>query len=180
MRLEHGRLVDDGPSHDVLDRYAGGGAGTGASWEGAPARIHALTLDPPRITSGEGFRVHLELEVLRAVEGLHVEFETRPRMPGIELAAGASARALHSELALEVGDRPGRWSLVAEVDALPTSAGAYECEVSLLERADAAPLGVTRARLDVLGPREAHPMVVLDARWTTEHHEGPVEERPGG
>jgi ABC-type polysaccharide/polyol phosphate transport system ATPase subunit len=171
LHLERGRLVDDGPADQVLDRYGGVGAATGRSWTGGPAVIRSVSVEPPRIRPGDGFALLTEVEVHRQVDRLELSFYTKARIHGVtpDEDPGAAAQGVNATLHLTPEQcRPGRYSIRADVDRFPGSGGRYECVVSLVDRPDAAALGVATAPYEVLGPRERHAMLVLDADITLE------------
>jgi ABC-type polysaccharide/polyol phosphate transport system ATPase subunit len=174
LHLEQGRVVDDGPVHQVLDRYGGAGASTGQTWAGGPADIRSVALEPPVIAAGDAFVFIAELEVVRPLPALLLDFHVFPRLPGINVDDTQAVTALQERLVLdEEHRRPGRFRVVGEMPAFPASGGMYDCILTLVERDDGAPLAVARALLEVAGPRYEHAMVVLDSSFRMEHV-GPV------
>lgn len=169
LHLERGRLVDDGPAGQVLDRYGGVGAATGRAWTSGPAVIRSVSVEPAQIRPGDGFSLLAEVEVHRPVDQLALAFYTKARIHGVtqDEDPGAAAQGVNATLHLTPEQcRPGRYAIRADVDRFPGSGGRYECVVSLVDRPDAAALGVATAPYEVLGPRERHAMLVLDADIT--------------
>jgi ABC-type polysaccharide/polyol phosphate transport system ATPase subunit len=166
LHLERGVVVDDGPAHEVLDRYAGEGASSGRTWAGAPAALHGLAVSPSVIAPGDPFSVRAEVEVRRALDRLIVDVATRPRLPGVDLAPHTETTAVHSTVEVRAEHRgPGRVRVEAEVESLPLSGGVYECVLSLLDEEGAVPLAEAKVLLKVDGPTDHHAMVTVDGHW---------------
>lgn len=181
LHLERGELVDDGPADQVLDRYGGVGAGSGRSWSGGPAVIRSASMEPEQIVSGEGFCLTAEVEVARPLERLALRFYTRFRVHGVEVDEdpGSAAQGVNGMVEVPTEHlRPGRFTATAHVDSFRGSGGRYECVLSLVDRDDAAPLGVAAVPYEVRGPREKHAMIVLHADIELEH-EPSTDGAPG-
>jgi ABC-type polysaccharide/polyol phosphate transport system ATPase subunit len=77
IRLEEGRVVDDGSAADVIDRYGGLSWSAGASDAGSGVRLHDMRLKRHRVPSGGALEIEGMVEVDRPSPNVRLELSYR-------------------------------------------------------------------------------------------------------
>ncbi len=145
VALDAGRVVDQGPAAEVVERYAGAGVAGGGVWGRAPVQLADLALEPDEIASGGGFSITTTLVVRDPTPRAAVYLT-------IEASHGAVVFDIRIDAANDAVSARGRHRLVGEVFTFPLSPGDYQVEVSVLEDGDRRScLGRLAAPFRVLG-----------------------------
>jgi ABC-type polysaccharide/polyol phosphate transport system ATPase subunit len=76
--LDNGRVVEDGPTDEVLTRYEDSIRGWGRSLASREVRIERLALDSSRIEPGGALRMRADLECTVESSDIEVHLEARP------------------------------------------------------------------------------------------------------
>lgn len=74
IRLEQGRVVDDGPTSDVVDRAGGAGWEGGVSQLTSPVRVDNLVLRPRQLPAGGRLEFEGMIEVFEPSPTIRIEF----------------------------------------------------------------------------------------------------------
>jgi ABC-type polysaccharide/polyol phosphate transport system ATPase subunit len=187
--LSEGRLVQDGPAADVLQRYhallaadedpAERGAGL-REWGSGELRVTGMRLEDAdgnervQYLSGEPLVLRLRVDARVALAAPRISIELRERNGALLGAAVKDAAEL--DWPAEPGEREVRF----ELDRLPLADGRFQLAVALADP-DGRRLfhRVDRAAEFLVYPDEEElgGAVRLDGRWTLEGAEAPVERR---
>ncbi len=120
VRLEHGRVVDAGPTDAVIDRYGGVGWAGGADLGTGPVRFHDLALAEEAIPSGGMAQLTALVQVDEASPDVRLEVSFRD--PSARVAASLTAEelemrsiSLFTAVPERTFDAPGWWRLDVEM-----------------------------------------------------------------
>ena len=127
VRLDQGRVVDDGPAARVIAEAGGAGWAGGSSNTDGGVVLHEVQVTPTWIPHWEPFAVQFDVEVIRESPNTCIEFSIRdtiaagerdrPRSPDEVLISTLGLQRI-SDLH-EVMATPGRWTVVGHIQGLP-------------------------------------------------------------
>ena len=80
LRLDAGRLVDDGPTDDVISRVGGTGWASTMMPVDGDVELTGLRVEPEVVGWGQPFEVVATVNVIRPKVGAHLEFAIRETM----------------------------------------------------------------------------------------------------
>ena len=76
--LEQGRLVEDGPTPEVLNRYEASVRGWGRAFGGSPVEITGIRIDPDHILPGDPVKLRATVSATEDTGPLEIRVEVRP------------------------------------------------------------------------------------------------------
>lgn len=143
LRLDAGRLVDDGPSAEVIARAGGAGWAGGSSTAEGGVVIRSLEVVPDVLEWGEPLDVAFEVEVQRPSPNVYLEFSMRqslaeneradPKSPSEILQMSLCVQRLES--VRSVVDSPGVHSVVGRIENIP-AANSTDVVISAIDAVD--------------------------------------------
>lgn len=169
VALDHGRIVGDGRSADVVDDYRGRAL---AGPAGADVRIEQLSVSPEHASRGDDLVIELILSTAMALPGATLElragfgratsaFAATPTHGDPEADMAVIARATAP---LDLDHGPGRWTVRATVHHQPLPAADYAVEAIVVD-ADGHALASAHHRLVVEGERMDRLFLDLAPSW---------------
>jgi ABC-type polysaccharide/polyol phosphate transport system ATPase subunit len=165
LRLERGRIVDEGEPALVVERYLASSAESAfdeESVEKSGVVISQLRLSKPIIEPGEPLNVEFVLNVARPLSNARVVIVIR-RLEGLH-AAGVDATG--SEKALE---NPGCWRFSGHLDSVDVVDGSYWVLVTVVEEYAGVRLTHAQASVNLSvaseGDDRQYGLVHLDTHW---------------
>ncbi|MEL7207581.1 MAG: hypothetical protein AAGK32_05015, partial [Actinomycetota bacterium] len=121
VRIEHGKVVDDGPAPDVVDRAGGPGWSGGTTAATAAVRLHELRVNRRRIATGGRVGLSGWLEVADPSPTVRIEIGYRARLPNDEVLVTSEEILAHTIVQRTVEPaggalcRPGWYRYAAEL-----------------------------------------------------------------
>ena len=156
LRLEQGRVVDDGTAAQVIERYehaVESGEGHGP----APVRVDSLEVRPRAVSPSERVDMHVLLHCERGLPSATVAF-TLLRPDGhviAEVPIPVAAEALAS---------PGMWSLQGSIAAVPLTSGRFIVAVAVHD-GDGALVSRATDVVEVVGGVSLQTRLLMDTDW---------------
>lgn len=161
IRLEEGRVVDDGPATEVVARYASDVVLAPVCSADGAARLVDVRLASDRVLSGDDLEVEVEVEVEDAARPYLLQSAL------LQPAQGVSS--VHHDDRLPIGafERPGRWVLRGSVGPVVTTAGVLEIVIALVDgRDEDVVFGRCERRFEVIGEDVGVLRLVGEATWS--------------
>lgn len=158
LRLDRGRVVDEGPPLAVIERYTGSAVGEAPRLGASPVVVDGLVVDPPIVDPCCAVEVQTVLHCHEPVPAGLVTLSV--------IAPGgytiSEERVVGGTVAMAT---PGVWRLRGQLNSLPFT-GRFTLAVSALEVEGRPPLSRATTVLDVAGPVSTAPRLVLDTTWS--------------
>jgi ABC-type polysaccharide/polyol phosphate transport system ATPase subunit len=165
LRLERGRIVDEGEPAAVVERYLASSAESAFDEEGVEKSavfISELRLSTPVISPGEPLHVEFLLNVAKPLVNARAAIVIR-RLEGLH-AAGVDV--IGSEKALE---NPGCWRFSGQLDSVDVVDGSYWVLVTVVEEYAGVRLTHAQASVNLTvasdGASRQYGLVHLDTHW---------------
>ncbi len=165
LHLRDGRVVEDGPAAEVIERYLVSGSSRSDPVGESPVRLHGFSLVEDHIDPWGVVHVDLDLEVLRPVPRMEALFEMalptftpdRPFARCLCTLPGAACEV-------------GRHALRGVSSPMPMDGGHVRVTVRLVDPAHRLGLAEADAAFRVRGSRSgsAKPYLAADHSWTLE------------
>jgi ABC-type polysaccharide/polyol phosphate transport system ATPase subunit len=175
IQIRDGRLVDDGPAAEVVERYLVATPSRFRSGRDQWMRFRSCSTSTPQIDPWGRIEIDAEIEVDRA--GV-------PAQVGVDLTLPTFAPdyVFASDLSeLPEMSAPGRYRLHGRSSPFPGSAAEMRAEVTLVDaahrdRVDGADVDIRISGTSASGK----PHLAVDSQWSVERDVGPPDRSSGG
>lgn len=158
VRLQDGRVADDGSPLEVIERHVGSGVAEGAGSDGVLVRVDSLEVRPPAIPPAGGIDIGLVLRCQRSAPTVTVDLSLL--RPDGRVIAEQTITGLDDVLA-----GPGTWSLRGRIASLPLAPGRFIVAVTARDRASRRPLSRVSAGFEVTGRFSMATRLAIDTDW---------------
>jgi hypothetical protein len=173
VRLDHGRLVADGPTAEVVHHYEEEvRARVDAEHGPSPVVVESVELSSGAIAPDDPLRIEAVIDVQDVGDRWALQLRLRDRVawddeelaPGVDDdVSSRSIRTVVSESITATVDRPGRWRLVGTLERVPLAPMLADVVVVALDRSTGTVLSSAQAVLEVMGERtRTEPLIAID------------------
>ncbi len=172
ITINSGRVVDDGPTSDVIHRYLYPFPGNLRQSERPRARLQSFTLTPAELEPGEDVELEATIEVDDPAPDLSLSLEMNfvTIAPDLVIGRGTS-RAPKEALT------PGRHRLTGKIRDLPLDSGHQSIRMALIDRGDHRVLDQASTDLWIRGAlSRSRPQLMAHVEWTCEEVPEVAEE----
>lgn len=177
VRLDRGRVVDDGPTDVVVRAYAGRSWAGGVRDSSGGVRLLPMEVRSRSVPAGGTIELEGELVVDAPTHGAHVEVAVRGRIGQHEDSLTLAERAAMSAAATTVLPSgaelgvPGRYRYRCEID-VDAVVGETDVVVAVVDEREAELIAEVWAEVDIGGPEPGEvPSIRLDLQWELEADE---------
>jgi ABC-type polysaccharide/polyol phosphate transport system ATPase subunit len=173
IRLDRGRVVDDGAAAAVIGRYGGPGWTPGIPDVGSDVRVHGLTLRRDEVPVGGTIGFEGLVEVGRPSPHARLDVSYRaPADPGRDSPPGAQIHEktfLHATLERPGGilDRAGWYRFAGEIDH-NSVVGDFDLVISVVDEREQVALNEAWRSVSVGGHRGRTHGMVFEVSWQAE------------
>lgn len=175
VQIRNGRLVDDGPAADVVERYLVATPSRFRSGRDQWMRFRSCSTPTPEIDPWGRIEIDAEIEVDRVGD---------PAQIGVDLTLPTFAPdyVFASALAELPGiTAPGRYRLVGRSTPFPGSAAEMRAEVTLVDAAHRDRVDGTTVDVRISGTTASgKPHLAVESRWSVQRGVGPPDRSAGG
>ena len=180
MRLEEGRVVDDGPSAEVIERYLTPAMADLEQSSSSSLRISALDVRTPEVRPWGSVALEVGLELDEDLPGTEVAVQVSWKAIAPDVPIGYSTQPLPNP-----SDRRGRHRLVGVSTPIPLDSGHARVEVAAVGGADRKILDSAVGEVWIAGrSTRQQPLLALEVDWELDPvppgHQPPVAPRKPG
>ena len=174
VTLQSGRVVDDGPTSDVIHRYLYPFPGNLQQSERPRARLQSFNLAQPELAPGADVDIEATIEVDDPAPDLSFSLEMNFVTIAPDLVIGRGTTRAPAEVL-----QPGRHHLTGKIQGLPLDSGHNSIRMALIDRGDHRVLDQASTDLWIRGAvSRSRPQLMAHVEWScAEVPDVPDEER---
>ena len=176
VQVRKGRIVDDGPSAEVIQRYLTPQPVHLAESDRPTMRFHSFSIDNPHVAPWDELRLHADVEVTGATSepsmGMELNWATLAPDTTIARASTVLPPALR---------RPGRYRLEGRSSGLPVDSGHAQVRVALVDESSQRVLDREMDEIWIEGPvTRQQPQIATEVEFSLEPVVAEAASSPAG
>lgn len=174
MQLRKGRVVDDGPAVDVIQRYLMPAPGDLGMAERPTMHLRSFTMDTPRVKPFDQLEFSAEVEITEPINEPSIAVDLAWATIAPETPIARNSTALPVELRT-----PGTYRIKGRSTKLPVDSGHAEVRVAVIDETAQRVHDRLRAELWIEGPiTRQHPQLAAELQWDL-HAVAAIQATPG-